>query len=122
MILRILAGLAILGILFLVMWATIRAGHNINHKVRDDAATTSAFHVSLKPAHPVPASRLQADAAIVQRRARALGYVAYASASHGVITVGTSKKMKPGDALILIAEGAQQSGELNDVLVVSGSG
>ncbi len=39
---RVLAALAIVGIVVLVMWVTVRAGHNINHKVRHDQTTTVA--------------------------------------------------------------------------------
>ena len=41
MFIRVLAALAIVAIVVLLMWATIRAGHNINHKVRNDFNTTT---------------------------------------------------------------------------------
>ncbi len=41
MFIRVLAALAIVAIVGLLMWATIRAGHNINHKIRHDLTTTT---------------------------------------------------------------------------------
>ena len=42
MVIRVLAALAIVAIVVLLMWATVRAGHNMNHKVRNDLNSTTS--------------------------------------------------------------------------------
>ncbi len=41
MAIRVLAALAIVAIVVLLMWATVRAAHNINHKVHNDFSSTT---------------------------------------------------------------------------------
>src|SRR3954470_1869721 len=101
---RVLAAIAIAAILFLSMYVVLRAGHNFNKQVKTDFATSipkSAFHLKLTPSHSLTEAQLRADAALLQRRARALGYVAYAVANHGKIDVGTTKQIAPADVRTL---------------------
>src|SRR3954463_6614298 len=100
MAIRVLAALAIVAILVLSMWAVIHAATNIKKTVHNDLT------IHLIPAERLsPPEQLRADAAVLQRRARALGYGATAAVGDGTIDLATTKKVAGADLKTLLEQG-----------------
>ena len=122
MIVRVLAALAIVAIVVGLLWVTVRAGHNLSKKVRNDLATTTtaergrirhtsgiSAHLTIAPTVRLGDAALRADAAIIEERARALGYATELSVSHGEIRLGTNGTLPPELERTLVETGAVEN-------------